>query len=155
MSVPIASWLFRTLDSKMNVPFIKTWKGNVDLMTYSAPRTGPTLLIPARKYEGQIVALHQKPRNPDMEKGPGKIGKYMWISQDKSFNFPNHEIPLFYCPGQGHSPRSIALIEGGLKAYVFAQLSGLNTISAAGGQFWHSPFELQRTLQLGETLVVG
>ena len=22
-----------------------------------------------------------------------------------------------YCPGQGHSPRSVALIEGGLKAY--------------------------------------
>ena len=97
----------------------------MDWMPYSPPKSGPMLLIPTRNCEGQIVALHQKPHVPDSGKGPGKVGKYMWISNEKSFNLPNHETPLFYC-------RGIGLVEGGLKAHVLARLSSLHVIGAAG-----------------------
>ena len=137
---------FKTVSGKHQVPYTKSWKGGVQWID-GGYRFVPTLLIPARNYEGQIVALHHRPHHPDSEKGAGKIGKYMWASANKSFNLPNGETPLFWCPGQGHSLHKIALIEGGLKAYVFAHLSGMNAIGAAGGQFWQSAYELQRTLR--------
>lgn len=103
------------------------------------------LLIPARNAEGLIIGLHAKPhRDEDCD---STNGKYKWISVERSFRTVDGGFPLF-CSWYDWSPSStVALIEGGLKPYVFAHLAArVKVIGAAGGQFWQSPLELLHAL---------
>uniref|UniRef100_A0A7S2SH99 DUF3854 domain-containing protein n=1 Tax=Eucampia antarctica TaxID=49252 RepID=A0A7S2SH99_9STRA len=101
----------------------------------------PAMLIPARNAEGLITALHTKPDD-------NASAKYMWVSSNKSFKLPpNDNFPLFCCYYDWSPGKTVALVEGGLKAYVFAHLAArMKVIGAAGGQFWQSHHELIGTL---------
>lgn len=118
---------------------------------------GPALLIPACSADGRISAIHTKPHREEDDDVP----KYMWASSGGSFKlyppdsedgqewpeeWPEREDPLFVCRANKSVVDSVALIEGGLKAYVFAyQLSSKQlelhgwVVGAAGGQFWQNP----------------
>ena len=72
------------------------------------------LLIPVLNAEGLMTALHTK---PDKETN----AKYMWMSINKSFKIPPHnKIPLFCCWYDWSPGKTVALVEGGLKACVFS-----------------------------------
>merc|ERR1711879_19890 len=78
--------------------------------------------------------------------------KYKWVSKSKSIKLPiglvkhmggdgsSREMPLFVCRHADDDCRTVALVEGGLKAHVFAFLlatkcrSMVPVIGAAGGQ---------------------
>ncbi len=55
------------------------------------------------------------------------------------FRSLDDELPLFFKPGDGHAPHRVAIIDGGLKAYVFAESTGMNVIGSAGGDWYQSP----------------
>ncbi|CAK0822527.1 unnamed protein product, partial [Prorocentrum cordatum] len=132
----------------------KTWPGgSMSVPTMGAWRWGlggqvrvyvqPSLLIPARNPEGLITGLHNKPHR----KRGNDASKYMWVSVQKSFKLHTGGSPLFCCWYDWSPASTVALIEGGLKAYVFAHLAGrMKVIGAVGGQFWQSPSELLHAL---------
>jgi len=141
----------------------KTWPGGPMLLPamksdteieFVQPVVRPAILIPAHGTDGLITAIHTKPHRVE---GDENIPKYMWASLNRSFKLcpatpaseeydecPEPEDPLFVCMANKSDHDSIALIEGGLKAYVFAcqmkaRLGHGWVIGAAGGQFWQSP----------------
>eukprot|EP00746_Dinoflagellata_sp_MGD_P008185 gnl/MRDRNA2_/MRDRNA2_116347_c0_seq1.p1 gnl/MRDRNA2_/MRDRNA2_116347_c0~~gnl/MRDRNA2_/MRDRNA2_116347_c0_seq1.p1 ORF type:complete len:474 (-),score=73.36 gnl/MRDRNA2_/MRDRNA2_116347_c0_seq1:66-1487(-) len=148
------------LTSQIEKIGFKTWPGGMMQVPFmqSCKQIGikninvhPALLIPSRTQDGLITAIHTKPHREDGSSKP----KYMWASVNKSFKLyafnlpgepPNEpEDPLFICAANKSARDSVAIIEGGLKAYAFAaQLKARQAdlhawvIGAAGGQFWQS-----------------
>jgi len=145
----------------------KTWPGGTMRLPFMESATDigvkdmdipPSMLIPARTQDGLITAIQIKPHFPP------KGYKYRWANRDKSFKlyrnnvnapqaWPEIEEPLFVCEAGGGAHKSVALIEGGLKAYVLAsQLKARHAelhgwvIGASGGQFWQTPSGLCNAL---------
>lgn len=114
----------------------------------------PSLLIPARTQDGRITAIHIKPHREEETDLPRNLGKYMWASRNRSFKLhpvesEGCEVPLFVCAANKGVETTVALVEGGLKAYAFAaqlkvKRADLHSwvIGAAGGQFWQSELGL-------------
>merc|ERR1712224_480055 len=103
---------------EMQVPFLKSWdEGSLDFIAH---RVKPALLIPARTSEGYIVGLHVKPHQDDFSKED--VPRCLWASRGESFKLPSGEAPLFCTYLEGSIPGVVALVEGGLKAGIFAQL---------------------------------
>jgi len=103
------------------------------------------LLIPARNAEGLIWGIQSKPRIDDtvdpvpdeeLAKKKKKTPKYKWLSCNKSIKIGD-DLPFFCCCFDWSTKeRTVALIEGGLKAYIFALLAKrMPVIGGSGGQW--------------------
>lgn len=74
--------------------------------------------------------------------------KHKWVGHGGSFKLPlGHEgceDPLFNCPATATLFKTVVLVGGGLKAYVFRHLAAqvgfdVHVVGAYGGQFYRSP----------------
>ena len=64
-----------------------------------------------------------------------QLGRYqaeVMLSAARQKGLPEGE-KLFFKPGDGHAPHRVAIIDGGLKAYVFAEFAGMNVSGSACG----------------------
>merc|ERR1712232_124480 len=142
------------------VCMLRTWKGGmlrgvpvhqedgkVGTKDISLP---PGLLIPAQNVEGLITGLQLRSRAAkesvaDTADGSAPEGaspqasrktpKYLWVSKDKSVKGAAGVLPFFcVCCRWSCRQHTVALVEGGLKAYVFAFLTRrFPVIGASGG----------------------
>jgi hypothetical protein len=58
---------------------------------------------------------------------PGTVGTFAGSS------LLDRNVGTFFKPGDGHAPHRVEIIDGGLKAYVFAEFAGMNVSGSACG----------------------